>query len=138
MKKVVEEAERREQADSQAERCEPRQGTRRIRIGERVLSCCNGDRRRRAKLDFGSRKPLDDLHRATHTWGSAKDRKSLWWRKRLVQLAAVVPSREGESKAVGEWHAAGWPGSRSCGCARSLAAGHAVGSGARTRRGIGA
>ena len=32
---------------------------------ERVLSCCNGDRWRRAKLDFSSRKPLDDVHRAT-------------------------------------------------------------------------
>ena len=32
---------------------------------ERVLSCCNGDRRRRAKLDLSSRKPLVDLHRAT-------------------------------------------------------------------------
>ena len=32
---------------------------------ERVLSCCHGDRRRRAKLDLSSRKPLDDLHRAT-------------------------------------------------------------------------
>ena len=32
---------------------------------QRVLSCCNGDRRRRAKLDLSSRKPLDDLHRAT-------------------------------------------------------------------------
>ena len=32
---------------------------------ERVLSCCNGDRRRRAELDLSSRKPLEDLHRAT-------------------------------------------------------------------------
>ena len=32
---------------------------------ERMLSCCNGDRRRRAKLDFSSRKPLEELHRAT-------------------------------------------------------------------------
>jgi hypothetical protein len=31
---------------------------------ERVLSCRNGDRRRRAKLDLSSRKPLGDLHRA--------------------------------------------------------------------------
>ena len=37
---------------------------------ERVLSCCNGDRRRRAKLDFSSRKPLDELHRAS-TLGAA-------------------------------------------------------------------
>ena len=32
---------------------------------ERVLSCCHGDRRRRTKLDLSSRKPLDDLHRAS-------------------------------------------------------------------------
>jgi hypothetical protein len=32
---------------------------------ERVLSCCNGDRRWRAKLDLSSRKLLDDHHRAT-------------------------------------------------------------------------
>ena len=31
---------------------------------ERVLSCCNGDRRWRAKLDLSSRKPFDDHHRA--------------------------------------------------------------------------
>ena len=29
---------------------------------QRVLSCCNGDRRRRAKLDFGGSEPFDDLH----------------------------------------------------------------------------
>ena len=32
---------------------------------ERVLSCCGRDHWRRAKLDFGSGKPLDDLHRAS-------------------------------------------------------------------------
>src|SRR5580704_11556728 len=35
----------------------------------------------------------------------------------FVWLSVVVRSREGESKAVGEWHAAGWLESRSCGCA---------------------
>jgi hypothetical protein len=37
---------------------------------QRVLSCCNGDRRRRAKLDLSSGKPLDYLHRAS-TLGAA-------------------------------------------------------------------
>jgi hypothetical protein len=37
---------------------------------QRVLSCCNGDRRRRAKLDLSSGKPLDDLHGAS-TLGAA-------------------------------------------------------------------
>jgi len=37
---------------------------------QRVLSCCNGDRRRRAKLDLSSGKPLDYLHRAS-TFGAA-------------------------------------------------------------------
>jgi len=32
---------------------------------ERVPSCCSGDHWRRAKLNFSSRKPLDDLHRAS-------------------------------------------------------------------------
>jgi hypothetical protein len=32
---------------------------------ERVPSCCGRDHWRRAKLDFGSGKPLDDLHRAS-------------------------------------------------------------------------
>ena len=32
---------------------------------EKVLSCCGRDHWRRAKLDFGSGKPLDDLHRAS-------------------------------------------------------------------------
>ena len=32
---------------------------------ERVISCCSREHRRRTELDFGSRKPLDDLHRAT-------------------------------------------------------------------------
>ncbi len=32
---------------------------------QRVLSCCSGDHGWRAKLDFGSGKPLDDLHRAS-------------------------------------------------------------------------
>jgi hypothetical protein len=34
MKKTVEEAERREQSDGKAERCEPRRGTQRTRIEE--------------------------------------------------------------------------------------------------------
>ena len=37
---------------------------------QRVLSCCNGDRRRRAKLELSSGKPLDDLHGAS-TLGAA-------------------------------------------------------------------
>ena len=37
---------------------------------QRVLSCCNGDRRRRAKLDLSGGKPLDYLHRAS-TFGAA-------------------------------------------------------------------
>jgi hypothetical protein len=65
MKKVFEEAERRDLCDGKAKNCEPCRGMRRIRIGERVLSCCSRDHWRRAKLDFGSRKPLDDLHRAS-------------------------------------------------------------------------
>ena len=32
---------------------------------EKVLSCCGRDHWWRAKLDFSSRKPLDDLHRAS-------------------------------------------------------------------------
>jgi len=32
---------------------------------ERVISCCSREHRRRTELDFGSRKPLDDLHRTT-------------------------------------------------------------------------
>ena len=32
---------------------------------ERVLSCCSREHGRRTELDFGSRKPLDDLHRTT-------------------------------------------------------------------------
>ena len=32
---------------------------------DKVISCCSGERRRRTELDFGSRKPLDDLHRTT-------------------------------------------------------------------------
>ena len=32
---------------------------------ERVISCCSRERRPRTELDFGSRKPLDDLHRTT-------------------------------------------------------------------------
>jgi len=32
---------------------------------ERVISCCSREHWRRTELDFGSRKPLDDLHRTT-------------------------------------------------------------------------
>ncbi len=41
---------------------------------ERVVSCRNGDQRRRAELDFGSRQPLDDLHWAA-TLGTAPKTK---------------------------------------------------------------
>ena len=41
---------------------------------ERVVSCRNGDQRRRAELDFGSRQPLDDLHWAA-TLGAAPKTK---------------------------------------------------------------
>src|SRR6266436_2642694 len=64
VKKVVVEAGRRELFDDKAKKCEPCRGTRRIRR-ERARSCCHGDHGRRAELDFGSGKPLDDLHRAS-------------------------------------------------------------------------
>ena len=42
---------------------------------ERVASCWSGDHRRRAKLNFGSRKPLHDLHRATTVGAVPKIRR---------------------------------------------------------------
>src|SRR5271155_3779522 len=43
---------------------ERREGRRVFEL-ERVVSCRNADRWRRTKLDFGSGKPFDDLHRST-------------------------------------------------------------------------
>src|SRR5712692_1727511 len=52
----------------------------------------------------------------------------------LVLPAVAVPHRAIESKAAGEWHAAGWRGSRSFECGRSLSEARATGSGVGTHR----
>ena len=44
---------------------------------ERVISCCSLEHRRRTELDFGSRKPLDDLHRTT-TLGTAPKSRTIF------------------------------------------------------------
>ena len=46
---------------------------------ERVVSCRNGDQRRRAELDFGSRQPLDDLRWAATLGTAPKTKRDEWW-----------------------------------------------------------
>ena len=105
---------------------------------ERVVSCRNADPWWRTKLDFGSGEPFDDLHRSTAFRAAPRIGRSLRWKRRVVRLAAVVPSPTTESKEAGAWRVCGWPKSRSYGCARSLAEGYAVRSGTRIHRAIGA
>jgi len=83
----------------------------------RVVSCGSGDLRWRTKLYLGSRESLYDHHRGSALGAEPKITGVLG---RLVCLAlSVVPSRATESKEVRKWNAAGWPGNRSFGCARS-------------------
>jgi hypothetical protein len=53
---------------------------------ERVVSCRNGDQRRRAELDFGSRQSFDDLHGATTLGTAPKTRRVFRGSKVLFRL----------------------------------------------------
>lgn len=63
MKKVVEEAEEGRNPTGRRRDANRAEAREEYEL-ERMLSCCNGDCRRRAKLDVSSRKPLANLHRA--------------------------------------------------------------------------
>jgi hypothetical protein len=66
--------------------------------------------------------------------GQDQDHSNRRWRP-LARFA--VPGRAVGRKVARWWHVCGWPGSRSCGCARNLAGAGATGSGARTHRELG-
>jgi hypothetical protein len=67
-----------------------------------------------------------------HTWGRAKDHGSPWCVACLALSAAT--SRVTESKEARKRHVAGWPRSRSAGCARSHPEASATGSDAGIHR----
>ena len=73
VKRVVEEAGRRDRLRGKAQRYGACGRTQSFRIGE-SRSCRSRDPRWRTKLDFSSGESFDDHHRLHHTWGSAKDR----------------------------------------------------------------
>ena len=68
-KTVVEEGERRDRFDDEAQRCERLEVPRVFEL-ERVVSCRRADPWWRTKLDFGSGEPFDDLHQPS-TLGTA-------------------------------------------------------------------
>ena len=72
-----------------------------------------------------------------HIWDSATEGAVRWQPMLVVLPAVVVPRRVVESKVAGERRVAGWRGSRSGGCGRSLWAVCATGSGVGTHRALG-
>jgi hypothetical protein len=53
---------------------------------QRVSSCCSGDQRRRAELDFDRCQPFDDLHGATTLGTAPKTRRVFCGSKVLFRL----------------------------------------------------
>jgi hypothetical protein len=106
---------------------------------ERVVSCRSRDPKWRTKLNFRRGEPFDDLHRAT-THGTAPKigevfgGGSVLFGLRLWYRAEQLKAKRQKSE---EWHAGGWPGIRSYGCARNLPEVGATGSCARTHRQVG-
>jgi hypothetical protein len=76
---------------------------------EKVVSCRSGDLWRRAKLQVGSREPLDDLHRCTALGAAIQGAGAVcgWWG------GVLRPATE--SKAVESWRADDGPRSRNFG-----------------------
>src|SRR5258706_7158437 len=72
-----------------------------------------------------------------HIWDSAKEGAVPWQPMLVVLVAVAVPPRVVESKVAGERRVAGWRGSRSGGCGRSLWAVCVAGSGVGTHRALG-
>ena len=95
-KTVVEEGERRDRFDDEAQRCERLEVPRVFEL-ERVVSCRRADPWWRTKLDFGRGESLDDLHRCTalraaprigEVFGAGAVLFGLWLLCRTQQLKA--------------------------------------------------
>src|SRR5262245_36539107 len=101
---------------------------------DRAVSCRSGHHWWRTKLDLGSSEPLDNLHCSSTLGDSDKDQECLRWRKRVLRRALLGLRPATAGQAAEAWCAAGWPGNRSDGCARSLGGGCVVRSDAGTCR----
>ncbi len=65
---------------------------------ERVVSCGSGNHRWRAKLDFGSGEPLDDLHRSTTLRAAPEIRTVFVGRGVLFGLRCLCRSQQLKAK----------------------------------------